>query len=192
MTRSEEDYLSTNEVNAKLSCLLKADLLRLRRIAELQAHKLRDCDPDDLLAEGLDRVISGVRRWPRGVETATFMRMVFGSIVSSKAKHAVLVSQHEVTVEVDPSGNPDAGDFTTEAGTNSDPADEVYAHEMLEKVASKLANDPHAQALALALGEGLTASETQSQFHMSQNQYDSARKRLRRVVSRLIAEENAP
>lgn len=192
MARDEEDYLSRDEVNARLSCLVEADLLRLKRLAEFQANKLRNCDPDDLLAEGLDRVISGVRRWPRGVEIAPFMRMVFGSIVSSKAKHAAIAGQYEVDVEVDPSGNPDFSGPATEADKSSDPSDRVYAHEMLEKVAGKLSDDPHTLALALALGEGLTANETQVQFHMSQNQYDSARKRLRRVISKLVAEEDAP
>lgn len=192
MGREDDEYLSTDEVKAKLSCLLKADLLRLRRIAELQAKKLRNCDPDDLLSDGLDRVVSGARRWPRGVETAPFMRKVFGSIVSSRAKHAAIASQYEVDVEVDQAGNVDSGDCVIEAGASSDPADAMYAHEMLEKVASNLVNDSHTQAIALALGEGLTANETLYQFHMSQNQYDAARKRLRRVVSRLITGENSP
>lgn len=65
MGREDDEYLSTDEVRAKLSCLLEADLLRLRRMAELQAKKLRNCDPDDLLSDGLDRVVSGARRWPR-------------------------------------------------------------------------------------------------------------------------------
>ncbi len=192
MGREDDEYLSTDEVKAKLSCLLEADLLRLRRIAELQAKKLRNCDPDDLLSDGLDRVVSGARRWPRGVETAPFMRKVFGSIVSSRAKHAAIASQYEVDVEVDQAGNVDSGDCVIEARASSDPADAMYAHEMLEKVASNLVDDSHAQAVALALGEGLTAYETLSQFHMSQNQYDAARKRLRRVVSRLVTGENAP
>ena len=37
MGREDDEYLSTDEVRAKLSCLLEADLLRLRRMAELQA-----------------------------------------------------------------------------------------------------------------------------------------------------------
>ena len=192
MARDEKDYLSTDEVKAKLSCLLKADLLRLRRIAQYQASKLRSCEPDDLLAEGIDLVISGTRRWPRGIDIAPFMRKVFGSLVSSKAKHAAVVGRYEFDAEVDRSGDPDFGDHDTEPDKSSDPSDRAYAQEMLEIVASELSGDPHAQALALAMGEGLTAKETQTHFNISQHQYDSARKRLRRVVSRLVVEENAP
>lgn len=189
MGRDDEEYLSRDEVKARLSCLLKADLLRLRRIAELQAKKVPGCEPDDLLAEGLDRVISGARRWPRGLETAPFMQRVFGSVVSSKAKHAAIAGRYEVNVEVDQAGDVDFNNRSAEVGPSSDPVDRLYAQEMLEKVASKLAEDPDSLALALALGQGLTADETRTQFHMSQNQYDAARKRLRRVVNGLMTQE---
>ena len=192
MARDEKDYLSTDEVKAKLSCLSKADLLRLRRIAQYQASKLRGCEPDDLLSEGVNLVISGTRRWPRGIDIAPFMRNVFDSLVSSKAKHAAVVGRYEVDVEVDRSGNPDFGDHAAELDRSSDPSDRAYAQEVLEIVTNELSGDQHAQALALAMGEGLTAKETQTHFNMSQHQYDSARKRLRRVVSRLVVKEKAP
>ncbi len=190
MYHSEGDYLSLDEVRAKLSCLSKSDLLRLGRIAEFQANKLRQCEGEDLLAEGLKRVVSGERRWPRGLGTSTFMKNVFASIVSSKAKHAVFASQYEVDAEVDQSGDviSDQGDVAVEERV--DPTMEIYAQEMLGTVANNISDDPDALAVAMALGEGMTAIETQSQFRLSQKQYDAARKRLRRVVNRIMTKEN--
>ena len=191
MYHSEGNYLSLDEVRAKLSCLSKADLLRLGRIAELQAKKLRVCESEDLLAEGLKRVVSGDRRWPRGLGTSTFMKNVFASIVSSKAKHAAFAARYEVDAEVDQSGDVISDQEHVALEGRIDPTMEIYAQRMLGRMATTISDDPDALALAMALGEGLTASETQTQFHMSQKQYDSARKRLRRVVNRMMTEENA-
>ncbi|MDM8181017.1 hypothetical protein [Marinobacter salarius] len=190
MQRAEDGCLSRDEVRAKLSCLSKADILRLKRIAEYQAMKLRNGDCEDLLAEGLNRVISGARRWPRGLGTIPFMTNVFASIVSTTAKHAVFVGRYEVDTEVDQSGNVEAAQDEVIRGNQTDPVEEIFAHQVLEELATQLGDDPDALAVAMALGEGLTAIETQSQFRLSQKQYDAARKRLRRVVNKIMTKEN--
>ncbi|MEQ8184335.1 hypothetical protein [Marinobacter salarius] len=119
------------------------------------------------------------------------MKNVFASIVSSKAKHAALATQYEVDAEVDQSGDVISDQEHVALEGRIDPTMEIYAQRMLGRMATTISDDPDALAVAMALGEGLTAIETQTQFHMSQKQYDSARKRLRRVVNRMMTEENA-
>ncbi|GAA6132284.1 hypothetical protein [Halopseudomonas sabulinigri] len=190
MQHAGSDYLSQEEVRAKLSSLSQPDLLRLRQVASFQAWKLRGGDAGELLAEGLQRVVSGDRRWPRGLDTAPFMKNVFASIVSSHAKHAAFVGQYEVDPPVALSEG-DALPDATSLENQTDPIENIYAQEMLGRLTAELSDDPEALAVAMSFGEGLTALETQSQFRLSPNQYDAARKRFRRVVNKINTEKMA-
>lgn len=189
MTDAGRDYYSDNEVRAILSSISRADQIKLRQIAHFQANKLRDCDADELLAEGVTRVFDGRRKWPRGLELAPFMKNVFGSIITAKAKHDAFASNYEVDVEVDIAGELDCPLGAVEASTHPDVVGGIYAQEMLHRLTVALADDQLALAVAMALAEGLTAKEAQNQFNMSANQYDAARKRLRRTVNTLSDKE---
>lgn len=117
------------------------------------------------------------------------MKKVFASLVSASAKHAAFVGQYEVDVEVDISGDVDFDPDLETGGVHSGPAEQIHAEKMLTIVADDLNGDQDALAVAMALGEGMTAIETQSQFRLSPKQYDAARKRLRRVVNKIKTEE---
>jgi len=188
MLHAGSEYLSQEEVRAKLSFLSQPDLLRLLRIARFQARKLRGGDAEDLLAEGLHRVVSGDRRWPRGLDTAPFMNNVLASIVSSHAKHAVFVGKYEVEPPVDQSDGEDLLGRADLEGQD-DPIEKIYAQQMLGRLTTELSDDPESLAVAMCVGEGMTALETQSQFRLTQHQYDAARKRLGRVVKRIMDTE---
>lgn len=192
MATDGHDHYTLNEVKAILAALSPADMVRLRRLAQVQAAKIPNADPYELLSEGLTRTLDGRRKWPRGLEPGVFFKNVFASIVSAAAKHQVHASQFETSMEVDRSGDVDPAAANSDRAPRDSTMDAVYATEMLQKVVTILSSDQKALAVAMALGEGLTAKEAQIQFNMKPNEYDAARKRVYRAVTRLSAEEGEP
>lgn len=191
MTAEGRDYYSIDEVRAIMSRLSHADQVKLRRIAHYQAKKVHGYDADELLTEGITRVIEGRRNWPRGLEVAYFMKRVFGSIISSQAKHDVYVSNYEVDTEVDISGDIDSPDISMDVGSHSDPSGGIYAQEMLQRLMDVLTDDQPALAVAMSIAEGLKAKEAQQRFNLSVHQFDAARNRLRRRIKELSVEEDS-
>ncbi len=189
MSGAGRNYYSVDEVKAILARLSHADQVKLRRIAHYQAKKIPGCNADELLTEGLTRVIEGVRQWPRGLNIATFMNNVFGSIVSNMAKHHIYASKFESNTEVDISGDVDCAEKPVTLDTAPDPTGEIYAQEMLQRLTTALSSDQHALAVLMSMAEGLKATEAQTQFNISAHQYDAARKRLKRKVEELTTEE---
>ena len=192
MAKAGHDHYTLNEVRAILATLSPADMVKLRRLSQVQARKIPDVDADDLLSEGLTRALDGRRNWPRGLEPAAFFKNVFGSIVSALAKHHAYAAQVETGIEVDRAGDIDAALGTPDRANKDSSIDAIYATEMLQRVMTALASDQKALAVAMALGEGLTAKEAQAQFNMKPNEYEAARKRVYRAVSQLSAEESQP
>ncbi len=189
MAEESRNYYSVGEVKAILARLSAVDVLRLGKLASFQARKLRDCDAEELLHEGLTRVLEGVRKWPRGLEVGPFMRNVLGSIATSMAKTAAVASGVLVDTEVDGSGVVDCPQFPMDNGSQSDATDVLYAEEMLNRATVLLADDPQTLAVALAAAEGLTAKEAQKRFNLSAKEFDAARNRLRRKLSALVNDE---
>jgi hypothetical protein len=116
------------------------------------------------------------------------MNNVLASIVSSHAKHAVFVGKYEVEPPVDQSDGEDLLGRADLEGQD-DPIEKIYAQQMLGRLTTELSDDPESLAVAMCVGEGMTALETQSQFRLTQHQYDAARKRLGRVVKRIMDTE---
>lgn len=192
MDSTGKAYLSPEEARAQLSCLSKAELVRLERIAHYQALKLKDGDAEDLFAEGLSRILGGERRWPRGLPLSRFFTGVLKSIVSSRAKHARVASVVEVDAEVDTGGQVDGEQHDIAAHSAVDPAHVAHTHELLNILMNECGQgDPNVLAVMMALGEGETAIEAQHRFGLSAQQYDAARKRLRRCVDQIRRGENS-
>ena len=189
MTAEGRDYYSIDEVRAILSKLSHADQVKLRQIARYQASKIRNCDADDLLSEALTRVCEGRRKWPRGLEIAHFMKKVFGSIITSEAKHYVYASEYEAEAEVGISGEVDGTNEPMQVDFHPDPSDVIDAQQMLQSLLAVLSDDAQALAVAMSLAEGLKAKDAQQKFNISPQQYDAARNRLRRKIKVFLAGE---
>lgn len=191
MTAKRRDYYSSDEVRAILGHLSSADLLRLRKLAKTQAMKLRDGDPDTLLAEGFARVRDVTRQWLRGLEVGTFMNKVFGSIVSAAAKHDAYAGQFEARDEVDTEGLVAGSPGIQPLDPEGSVPDQVHATDMLNQLMARIAGDQDVIAVAMGRAEGLTAQEAQTQFQLPAKRYDAARKRLIRAIEALREEEFA-
>jgi RNA polymerase sigma-70 factor (ECF subfamily) len=152
--------------------LSEADLLRLKAIARLHARSL---PPGigwmDLLQEAILRMLQGSRRKPSGLPIIVFLAGVMRSIRSEHWRHA----QREA-------------DAHARLAAGSEPAVEpeerVAAVQALAAIDRLFAQDSLALQIIAGLGEGLTAEKIREVYRMSKTDYDSTRKRMRRVLLR--------
>jgi len=191
MSEMSRDYYSTDETLLLLRNLSDADYLKLMKLAKYQSNKVLDMDSDDLLNEGIRRVLDGTRQWPRGLDITRFMYQTFGSIVSAHAKHRETAVDLGYFTEQDVISDCEVGSSLSDNTQNSQSnvSSLVYAEKMMSRVIEALSSDPNAQVVALSIAEGLSAKEAQARFSISTKQYDAARKRLRRVTDSLSTEE---
>ncbi len=154
----------------------KTDLLRLKVIARLHARGLpAGVGWTDLLHEAIVRVLDGSRKPPSGLSMVAFLAGVMRSI---KAEHWRRLRR-------------DARTFVagrTRADEQRDPAPDpersLAASEALAALDRMFADDPLALQVIEGLGEGLSAEEIRKAYAMSQTDYDSTRKRMRRALLR--------
>ena len=150
------------------------NLLRLKAAARFLARGL---SPEiywwDLLQEAFARVLNGTRHCPANVPIDVFMTGVMRSIRAEhwrrKAVMETAVSLHETEMR-DPA---------------PDPERVVLAQQELEAIGELFADDPIVTHIMTGLGDGLSAEEIRAKYGLSNTEYDSGRKRMRRAVLRV-------
>jgi DNA-directed RNA polymerase specialized sigma24 family protein len=151
------------------------NLLRLKATARLLARGLA---PEiywwDLLQEAFARVLNGTRHRPPDVPIDVFMTGVMRSIRAEywrrKSQLNAALLRHAIEDE-----------------TNSavpDPERTLLAQEELDEIGALFAADPVATRILTGLGDGLSAEEIRVKYGLSNTEYDSARKRIRRTLLR--------
>ena len=183
----ERDIASPAEVESALANLSPADMLRLKRIAQLRSVGLAEAEWKDLLQESFSRALSGMRRWPRHVPFVAFLAQTIRSIANEHWRRARAAA---VTLESDlrPAGDYADGSAIDALTVNPlDPEREVAARLTLERVERLFENDLPALAIIRALGEGLSPEEIQRQTGMTQTEYSTAQRRIRRKVAKAIS-----
>ncbi len=149
------------------------NLLRLKTTARLLARGLA---PEiywwDLLQEAFARVLNGTRHRPPGVPIDVFMTGVMRSIRSEYWRR-------KAQVEAGMSRR-----VSEETATAPDPERAVLAQEQLEEIGQLFADDPVATHILTGLADGLSAEEIRVKYRLSNTEYDSARKRMRRALLR--------
>ena len=152
----------------------KTDLLRLKVIARLHARGLpAGIGWTDLLHEAIVRVLDGSRKPPSGLSMVAFLAGVMRSI---KAEHWRRLRRDARTFV--------AGGAGEERDPAPDPERSLAASEALAALDRMFADDPLALQVIEGLGEGLSAEEIRKAYAMSQTDYDSTRKRMRRALLR--------
>jgi DNA-directed RNA polymerase specialized sigma24 family protein len=150
------------------------NLLRLKVSARILARGLA---PDiywwDLLQEAFARVLNGTRHCPPDVPTDVFMTGVMRSIRADYRRrqwqlHLAMMRSGEVVSEA----------------AAPDPERSVLAQEELEAIGQLFADDPVVTHIISGLGDGLSAEEIRTQYGLTNTEYDSARKRMRRALLR--------
>jgi DNA-directed RNA polymerase specialized sigma24 family protein len=170
----DSQVISPADMALALKLVDETDLLRLKTIARLHSRGLPpDLSWEDLIQEAFARVLTGSRRQPEGVATIAFLGGVMRSL---KAEHWRRVSR-----------SPDYGraDHAVEPWDPApDPEHLLNAVQELAAIDRLFADDSLALQIIAGLSEGLSAEQIRRASDISKTDYDSARKRMRRILLR--------
>ncbi len=169
--RAAED--STAETARALAALPKTDMLRLKAIARLRARDLPgDIGWSDLLNEAVARALDGSRQRPRGVGITVFIAGIMRSIASEHWRRL----------------RREAGIFEMSGEDEADPAPDpernLAALQALAALDQLFSGDLAASQILAGQAAGLSAKEIRETYRLSETEYDSTRKRMRRVLLR--------
>jgi DNA-directed RNA polymerase specialized sigma24 family protein len=166
-----------------LKLVTEADLLRLKVIARLHARGLPpEMDWSDLLQEAFARVLDGSRRQPDGLPMVIFLAGVMRSMKTEHWRRA-----REKARQL-PKLLADLGATDAPGGEPRDPAPDpersLIAIQELIAITQLFAEDAQARRVIAGLAEERSPAEIRASYDMSETDYDSTRKRMRRVLLR--------
>jgi RNA polymerase sigma-70 factor (ECF subfamily) len=177
-------------VGAALAALSDADLLRLKRFAQLRSLRLPLLSWGDLLNEAIARVLDGSRVWPLDVDFMVFMLQNIRSIANEQWRR---IERIPITREADlPAGDPSSIERSSldEVGRHEvTPEREVLAESTLRDVMTTFHADAQATAILEGLAQGESPTDIQRCVGMTPTQYASTQRRIRRVLARKFPEE---
>jgi DNA-directed RNA polymerase specialized sigma24 family protein len=166
-----------------LQLVTETDLLRLKAIARLHARGLpADVSWSDLLQEAFARVLDGSRHHPEGLPMLPFLAGVMRSIKAELCRRARTEALHLPKLLADlergaaGSGEPFDPAFTVERG--------FAAMQELAVIYRLFAADPQACQVIAGLADERSPEEICQACGMSKTDYDSTRRRMRRVLLR--------
>jgi DNA-directed RNA polymerase specialized sigma24 family protein len=166
-----------------LKLVTEADLLRLKVIARLHARGLPPhISWSDLLQEAFARMLDGSRRRPDDVPLVAFLAGVMRSIKTEHWRRARREAMQwpKLLAEME-SSDPQGEEACDEA---PDPERSLIAMQELAIIYQLFADDARALRVILGLAEGRSPEEICASYDMSKTDYDSTRKRIRRVLLR--------
>jgi RNA polymerase sigma-70 factor (ECF subfamily) len=179
-TRSVEtvDHTTVDAARA-IHALSDTDLIRLKALARLWSRGLPGgLGWTDILNEAIVRVLDGSRSWPRKVPLLAFLSGVMRSICDDqwrKARRELLVRNGDGCAPGAPG---------EEAAATPDPERTLAAAQALAEVDRLFAADPGALKVIAGLAEGFTPGEICRTYGMTELEYDTTRKRMRRMLLR--------
>jgi RNA polymerase sigma-70 factor (ECF subfamily) len=181
VNRSEEADEATAAIARAIQSLSEGDLLRLKALARLRARSLPGVEWADVLNETIMRALSGTRRWPPGVPIISFLAWSMRSVCDeywrkTRRERRVIVSSEDTRT----TWPPDQADEAPDA----DPERTAAAVQMLAVLDALFAQDETALKIIAGLEDGLSAAEIRLRYGLSETEYDSARKRMRRTLLR--------
>jgi RNA polymerase sigma-70 factor (ECF subfamily) len=172
--RRTEDEDTEDDVARALARLSETDLLRLKAIARLRARGLPGVVGwSDLMNEAFARALDGTRQLPEGLGMIAFLAGIMRSIASEHWRRL----RREAGMFA-------SGDEEGMADPAPDPERSLAAVQALATLDQLFAGDRTASQILAGLAGGLTAREIQESYGLTEVEYDSARKRMRRLLLR--------
>ena len=166
-----------------LGLVTEMQLLRLKTLARWYARGLpADATWEDLLQEALTRILMGKRQVPEGVTIVAFVAGIMRSLRSERWERLERVLARERRRS--DSRTSVAQPRTELIDSTPGPERVLMAQEQLAAIRDLFAEDRVALTILDALAQGLTAEEIRAANGMSETDYASARKRMRRVLLR--------
>lgn len=182
-TLTDHRVLRPAQTALALNLVSQMDLLRLKAIARVYARGLAaQVTWEDLLQEALTRVIAGSRRKPEDITMVAFVAGILRSLRTDHARRATRESggvnvlqrdyesdQSQVIGLVDPAPGPERM---------------LTARQELALIRGLFADDLPVLEIIDGLADGSSAEQIRVATGRSKIEYDSARKRMRRVLLR--------
>jgi DNA-directed RNA polymerase specialized sigma24 family protein len=166
-----------------LGTVSKMELLRLKTIARVYARGLPpDVAWDDLLQEALTRIISGARRQPEGVAMVAFVAGVMRSLRAEHWRRVVKGSRGQDAVRIDRMG--DGSRQVDLRDPSPGPERSLSAQQEIRAIECLFADDAVILKIISGLGQGLSGEQIRAALKISDTDYDSARRRMRRTLLR--------
>lgn len=166
-----------------IKLVTETDLLRLKVIARVHARGLpAEMDWSDLLQEAFERVLGGSRQQPEGVAVVAFLAGVMRSIKAEYWRRARRQAQQMPKLLADLQAGDCSGYEPYDPTPN--PERSLIALQELAAINQLFADDEQARRVIAGLLEGLSPDEICAGHDMTKTDYDSTRKRMRRVLLR--------
>jgi DNA-directed RNA polymerase specialized sigma24 family protein len=167
---------TSERVAQALRRLSGSDLLRLEALARLRARGLPGGIVwSDLLNEAIRRALDGSRPWPPGVPLLAFLAQIMRSIWSELCRRDTLERRIALA---------HAAAFSRAETNEIDPERVVAAAQALAAIHQLFVGDAVALNVISGLADGRTAHEIRAIHNMSEGEYDTVRKRIRRALLR--------
>lgn len=179
----DKRVLRPAETALALHQVSETDLLRLKTIARLYARGLPpDVSWEDLLQESLTRLIVGSRRQPDGVPVVAFVAGIMRSLKADHWRRALKGDSRLGEVRIDQASDGSGEIELRDPGPG--PERSLSARQELNAIERLFGDDPLALQIIAGLGDGLSADEIRVAKGISRTDYDSARRRMRRLLLR--------
>ena len=182
-TVAQRDLLTAEELRSALEALRPIDLVRLQKKATALASGT-GMEPDDLLQEAVSRALEedGGRNCPRDVHPVTFL----GNVIRSVASHRRNEWAREMPIGA--RGEGEADPVADVPDPRPSPEDAVIGRldlgATVARIEAMFQGDPQAQAIIIGSMEGWSPDEIREAQPMSEIEYATARKRVRRALLR--------
>jgi DNA-directed RNA polymerase specialized sigma24 family protein len=171
---------SAAAVSRALAELSEAQLLRLGAVARLRARALPGgISWSDLLHEALVRALDGSRQWPAGVPILVFLAGVMRSICDEIWRHR---RRERTLIALGEAAAAESQDVPCAA---PDQERVLAASEALAELYRLFAGDAVALRILSGLANGLSPADIRVTHGLSEVEYDSARRRMRRALVRV-------
>jgi DNA-directed RNA polymerase specialized sigma24 family protein len=168
------------DVAAAIRALSNADLVRLQALARLWTRGMPGAlGWADVMQEAITRALDGSRKWPPGVPILAFLSGVMRSICDDHWRFEM----REARVFAREADVADVGAALTGA-SSADPERVVAAAQALSDIYQLFATDNAALKVITGLADGLSAAEICQTYGMTEREYDTTRKRMRRALLR--------
>ncbi len=153
-----------------LAALGPADLVRLKRVAQLRARALPGLEWEELVNEALLRALDGARAWPPDVPLLVFLAGIMRSLVDARAAERRRQAEHALACLA-----PD--DAAPYEAT-------LHARQCLAAINRFFADDPDVLALIAGLAELHLGVARKPGSRLPPRRHEAARKRLARAILR--------
>jgi len=179
--------LALAEVRQEIERILRnpADVARLRKLAAPIARGARLLDTNDLLQEVVTQLLSGERKWPRGVDAVPLLVMNMRSVASNSRKKR----DYRLAADLVPPGEDDqSADYALDRlGPQSTnlvtPERELEGVSEIHAVQALVLGDENLELLIEAMADGLKGQAAMEALGWDTKTYDATRKRLHRRLN---------